>query len=72
MGFYEDDRIRGKNAAINAAHETYQDLKTKFWSDTDIINWANGLLVKNSLDRAAYELLKMAVANSNKPTHNQD
>lgn len=74
MGFFEDDRIRHKNAAVNAAYTLYSDLRSKFWSDIDIANHAESLLEKNPNDKVTYELLKMAVSNTKKDQthHNQD
>ena len=61
MGFYEDDRIRDKNRAINQAHAIYDGYVARGWTNGDIQAAMEEQLTAYPNNRVIYEVFKMAV-----------
>jgi len=62
MGFHEDDRIRNKNRAANAAYAKYQEYKDKKLSDSDILQELEK--TENSNYAVVHEIRKIVAAKS--------
>lgn len=75
MGFYEDERIRQKNQPYNSACEMYDAFKMRYWSNNDIMAFANECLEKDPTNRMMYALIELCNPRKEKDqtrTHNID
>lgn len=59
MGFYEDDRIRRKNAPYHSANILFSELRDRKWSCEDIISHAQEGLTKDPTNEVMNALIRL-------------
>jgi hypothetical protein len=60
MGFSEDDRIRSKNRLHNSANEHYEELRSKYMGDGDIIDFLEAE-IRSSIDDDRNEIYETVI-----------